>query len=35
MASRIDYSQNRRLYVGTTAEVTLADGNALDRKSVV
>jgi hypothetical protein len=29
MASRIDYSQNRRLYVGTTAEVTLADGNAL------
>ena len=29
MASRIDYSQNRKLYVGTTAEVTVADGNAI------
>ena len=29
MASRIDYSQNRQLYVGTTAEVTVADGNAI------
>ena len=29
MASRIDYSQNRQLYVGTVAEVTVADGNAI------
>jgi len=29
MASRNDYSQNRQLYVGTVAEVTVADGNAI------
>ena len=29
MASRIDYSQNRKLYVGTIAEVAVADGNAI------
>ena len=29
MASRIDYSQNRKLYVGTTAEINVADGNAV------
>ena len=29
MASRIDYSQNRKLYVGTAPEVTVADGNAI------
>ncbi len=29
MGSRIDYSQNRQLYVGTVAEVTVADGNAI------
>ena len=34
MASRIDYSQNRKLYVGTTAEVTVADGNAIIASNV-
>jgi hypothetical protein len=29
MASRIDYSQNRKLYVGTTAEVTVGDGGVI------
>ena len=29
MASRIDYSQNRKLYVGTTAEINVADGIAV------
>ena len=29
MASRIDYSQNRRLYVGTTAEINVTDGIAI------
>ena len=29
MASRNDYSQNRKLYVGTAPEVTVADGNAI------
>ena len=29
MASRIDYLQNRKLYVGTAPEVTVADGNAI------
>jgi len=29
MASRIDYSQNRKLYVGTTDEISVADSNAI------
>ena len=29
MASRIDYSQNRKLYVGTTSELSVADGDAI------
>ena len=29
MASRIDYSQNRKLYVGTTAELSVADGGVV------
>ena len=29
MASRIDYLQNRKLYVGTTPEVTVADGGVV------
>ena len=29
MASRIDYSQNRKLYVGTTSEINVADGIAI------
>lgn len=36
MASRIDYSQNRKLYVGTTAEVTLGDGETIiDNKLII
>ena len=34
MASRIDYSQNRRLYVGTTDEISVADGKAIISGSV-
>ena len=29
MASRIDYSQNRKLYVGTTSELSVADGGVV------
>ena len=29
MASRIDYSQNRKLYVGTTAEISVPLGAAI------
>jgi len=29
MASRIDYSQNRKLYVGTTPELSVADGGVV------
>ena len=36
MALRIDYSQNRKLYVGTTAEVTLGDGETIiDNKLII
>jgi hypothetical protein len=35
MASRIDYSQNRKLYVGTTAELSVADGNIVVDNQVI
>ena len=36
MASRIDYSQNRKLYVGTTAELSVADGETIiDNKLII
>ena len=36
MASRIDYSQNRKLYVGTTAEISLGDGETIiDNKLII
>ena len=34
MASRIDYSYNRKLYVGTAAEINVADNNAIIQGSV-